>query len=64
MQQRLESFVDNLKKYDAKPNGKWVKDFLEMLEWSGFDDQRERRKFLKGPTREDLSRFIQDILGD
>lgn len=60
---RLSEFTKNLKKYDANPKGRFSREFREILEWSGFDDEGARKEFLECPTCEELTDMLRGCIG-
>lgn len=60
----LVNFTKKLKMYDKNPDAKLGKDFMELLEWSGFDDAGARKEFLECPNIQELTDMLQGVLGD
>ena len=58
----LCSFVEQLKKYDANPKAKLDEEFEDILEWSGFDDEDARKKYLTEPDLGDLTATLKPEL--
>ena len=60
----LVDFTRKLKAYDKNPSAKLGNDFMELLEWSGFDEEGARKDFLECPNLQELTDMLQGILGE
>lgn len=56
-------FLGNLKDYDKNSKVRPKGDFMDVLKWSGFGRANLRKEFLRGPTCDDITKLLEQILG-